>query len=115
MKNLMEYKGYLGSVSFSEEDEILYGKVEFIRDLVSYEGENTKEIKVAFQEAVDDYLQTCEEENREPDKPFKGSFNVRTGSELHRQAAIFAKEQGQNLNQVIIKALEDYLERNTRA
>ena len=34
----MEYKGYLGSVNYNDEDKIFYGRVEYIRSLISYEG-----------------------------------------------------------------------------
>ena len=86
MSTMLEYKGYLGSVEYSDEDEVLHGRLEFIRDLVSYEGKDAKGIKAAFQEAVDDYLELCEAEGRKPDVPLKGSFNVRPGRDLHRRA-----------------------------
>jgi predicted HicB family RNase H-like nuclease len=61
---MLEYKGYFGSVAYSAEDGVLHGRLEFIRDLVSYEGKDAKEIKAAFQEAVDDYVELCELEGR---------------------------------------------------
>ena len=67
MSTMLEYKGYLGSVEYSEEDGVLHGRVEFIRDLVSHEGKDAKGIKAAFQEAVDDYLALCEAEGRKAD------------------------------------------------
>gem|GEM_PF-2577581 len=67
MSTMLEYKGYLGSVEYSNEDEVLHGRLEFIRDLVSYEGKDAKGIKAAFQEAVDDYLDLCEAEGRKVD------------------------------------------------
>jgi predicted HicB family RNase H-like nuclease len=67
MSAMLEYKGYLGSVEYSNEDEVLHGRLEFIRDLVSYEGKDEKGIKKAFQEAVDDYLELCEAEGRKAD------------------------------------------------
>lgn len=65
----LEYKGFLGSVEFSAEDGVLHGRLEFIRDLVTYEGKDTKGIKAAFQEAVDDYVELCELEGRKVDVP----------------------------------------------
>ncbi|MCH7612028.1 MAG: type II toxin-antitoxin system HicB family antitoxin [Candidatus Marinimicrobia bacterium] len=109
MKDMMNYKGYYGSVHYTDEDQVFHGKLMFIRALVSYEGENVTGLKNSFQEAVDDYLLMCEKENIEPEKPFKGSFNVRTGTALHRKAVLFAKERGVNLNNVIIEALDRYL------
>ena len=60
--NTIQYKGYVGSVEFSEEDRIFYGKVMGVRSLISYEGENEKELFNNFHAAVDDYLKTCVEE-----------------------------------------------------
>jgi len=109
MKDTMAYKGYYGSVHYSDEDQIFHGKVEFIRSLVSYEGTDVSSLRTAFEEAVDDYLILCEAESKEPDMPFKGSFNVRTGTDLHRRAVLFAKSKGTNLNSIITDALEKYL------
>ncbi|MCY3668305.1 MAG: type II toxin-antitoxin system HicB family antitoxin [Gemmatimonadetes bacterium] len=110
MKNTMTHKGYTGSAHYDDDDRILYGKIEFIRDLVSYEGTDVNSLRSAFEEAVDDYLDLCRQEGRQPEQPFKGSFNVRMGSELHRRAALYAKEKGANLNQVVKEALERYLD-----
>lgn len=108
-KNLMEYKGYFGSYELSEEDHVFFGKVEFIKDLVSYEGETAEEIVTAFHEAVDDYLETCEEQGKEPDKPFKGSFNVRIGEDLHRQIALAAMKNDMSINSFIKTTLKNKL------
>ena len=67
MGTMLEYKGYLGSVAYSDEDGVLYGRLEFIRDLVTYEGKDAKGIRAAFREAVDDYLELCEAEGRKAD------------------------------------------------
>ncbi len=108
---MMAYKGYYGSVHYSDEDKVFHGKIEFIRSLVSYEGTDVRSLHAAFEEAVDDYMDLCEAEGKEPEMPFKGSFNVRTGTELHRRAALIAKSQGTNLNKIVTDALEKYLSR----
>ena len=109
MKDMMTYKGYYGSVHYSDEDQVFHGKIEFIRSLVSYEGTDVKSLHTTFKEAVDDYLELCEEESKEPEMSFKGSFNVRTGPDLHRRAILCAKSKGMNLNSIITDALEKYL------
>ena len=114
MSTMLEYKGYLGSVEYSDEDEVFHGRLEFIRDLVTYEGRDAKGLKQAFHEAVDDYLALCAEEKRKPDVPLKGSFNVRPGRELHRRAMIFARRKGLNLNAVVSEALRHYLDREDK-
>ena len=67
MNNTMEYKGYVGSVEFSEADGVFFGKVQGIRSLISYEGETAEELIQDFHEAIDDYLALCEEEGRKPE------------------------------------------------
>ncbi|MBQ8128845.1 MAG: type II toxin-antitoxin system HicB family antitoxin [Clostridia bacterium] len=109
MNNTMEYKGYVGSVEFSEEDGLFYGKVQGIRSLLSYEGTNASELVEDFHGAVDDYLTACEEEGTKPEIAYKGSLNVRLGSDLHRRAAIYALSHGQSLNSFIEAAVRDEL------
>lgn len=109
MKKIMEYKGYFGSVNYNDEDEIFYGKVEYIRSLISYEGYDVPSLKANFHSAVDDYLELCEEREIEPEKPFKGSFNIHPGSELHRRVAIEAQQRGINLNKLVTDAISQYL------
>ena len=109
MKDVMTYKGYYGSVHYNDEDQIFHGKLEFIRALVNYEGTDVKTVRQSFEDAIDDYLELCQAEGIEPELPFKGSFNVRTGSELHRRAVLYAKSRNSNLNKVVTEALEQYL------
>jgi len=111
MSDMLEYRGFLGSVLYSGEDETFHGKLEFIRDLVTYEGDDAKRLKQAFREAVDDYLQLCEAEERAPDVPLKGSFNVRPGRDLHRRAMLYARREGLTLNAVVTDALRVSLDR----
>jgi len=106
MKNTMDFKGYTGSVEYSDDDGIFFGKVQFIRALISYEGSNAEELRKDFHDGVDDYLAMCKEKNITPEQPFKGSFNVRVGRDLHRQIAIEAARRGVSLNSLIVAALE---------
>ena len=109
MKDMMRYKEYYGSVHYSDDDQVFHGKIEFIRSLVTYEGTDVKNLRAAFEEAVDDYLELCKEEGKEPETSFKGSFNIRTGPDLHRKAMLIAKLKGTNLNSVVTEALEKYI------
>lgn len=108
MSNTMEYKGYLGSVEFSETDGVFFGKVLGIRALLSYEGTTAKELVEDFHGAVDDYLALCAAEGTQPEKAYKGSFNVRVSPELHRQAALYAQAHHLSLNGVVERALQTY-------
>ena len=94
----MQYKGYVGSVEFSEADGLFFGKVLGIRALISYEGTNAAELVADFHGAVDDYLSLCEAENSEPEKAYKGSFNVRISPDRYRSIAIHAIQDGMTLN-----------------
>ena len=101
----MEYKGYIGNVEFSEEDEVFFGKVLGIRSLVSYEGATAKDLIKDFHDAVDDYLALCKAEGREPERAYKGSFNIRISPELHKQAIRCAESNQMSLNSFVEKAL----------
>ncbi len=107
--SLLTYKGYVGTVEYSAEDHCLFGKLAYIRDLISYEATTVKALEKAFREAVDDYLQCCKQQKREPNVPFKGTFNVRIAPELHRLAAIAAGEE--SLNAFVSKAIQEKVER----
>ena len=105
MNNTMEDRGYVGSVEFSEEDGILFGRVMGIRALISYEGESGKELLADFHSAVDDYLSLCDEKGIEPEKAYKGSFNVRISPELHKKIAVRAAAEQISLNSYVENAL----------
>jgi len=109
VSNTMEYKGYVGSVEFSESDSLLFGKVIGIRSLISYEGTTAKTLIKNFHETVDDYLALCETRGEEPEKAYKGSFNVRISPQLHKQAVICATTKRVSLNSFVEKALENFV------
>ena len=109
MNNTMEYKGYIGSVEFSETDGILYGKVQGIRSLISYEGITVPDLINDFHHAVDDYLSICVQEGKQPETAYKGSLSIRLGPELHRRAALYAMNHKQSLNSFIADAVDEKL------
>ena len=106
MNDILQYKSYYASVHFSSEDEVFFGKILGIDDLVNFEGASVKELKKAFHEAVDDYLETCKEIGKEPNKTYKGSFNVRIPTSLHKEAAVFASTLNVSLNDFIKTAID---------
>ena len=107
--NMMEYKGYLGTVEYSPEDHCLYGKLAYIRDLVNFEADNVADLEQEFRQAVDDYLEDCAALDKTPDKPCKGSFNVRTTPELHKAAVIASGSS--SLNAFVSEAIKEKIER----
>lgn len=106
MNNVIQYKNYTGSIELSQDDMVFYGKVLGIKSLISYEGKSAKELYKNFSETIDDYLNTCKENNIEPELPFKGSFNIRISPELHKKIAIFSINHKMSINQYINNVLE---------
>ncbi len=102
----LKYKGYTGSVEYSEEDNCLFGKVQgMMRDSITYEGTTVEELTADFEGAVDDYLQLCEEKGVEPRKPYTGVLNVRLTPEIHGSAAMAAQKAGISINAFIKNAV----------
>lgn len=106
MNGTMEYKGYMGSAEFSAEDGVFFGKVQGVRALISYEGTTVKELIADFHTSVDDYLEVCAAEGKEPEKGYKGTFNVRISPELHRKAAMAALSEKITLNRFVERSIE---------
>jgi predicted HicB family RNase H-like nuclease len=108
-KDYLEHKDFHGTVHFSNEDAVFYGKISGINDLITFEGASVKELQRAFKEAVEDYISICEKEKIPVLKSMKGSFNVRISPDLHQKAAIVSSKQGISLNQFVQKAIESSL------
>lgn len=113
--NTLKYKGYIGSVAYSEPDKVFFGKIEGIQGLVNYEGESVQELTAAFHEAVDDYLIFCEEHNWKPEKSYSGAFNVRVTPGTHRDIANLAAEAGISINAFVKKALDEAVQKSEPA
>jgi predicted HicB family RNase H-like nuclease len=109
MSETLQYKGYDGLVLYSAEDKLLFGHIAGIRDMVTYEGTDVQSLETNFHAAIDEYLAFCKETGKTPDTPFKGTFNVRVGPDLHKRAALLAESRKTKLNTVVQQALEEYL------
>ena len=109
MSDMLDYKGYSGTVEYSTADNVLFGKVLGIKGLISYEGDSVQALKEDFKNAVDDYLEECAEDGVEPQKPYRGSFNVRISPELHRTIALYSASRGQTLNSTVEEALKRFV------
>ncbi|MDO5562884.1 MAG: type II toxin-antitoxin system HicB family antitoxin [Synergistaceae bacterium] len=105
MNNTMEYKGYYGSVEYSPKDEVFFGRVVGVSDHITFEGKSVDDLKHDFQLSIEDYLDSCRELGKEPEKIYKGSFNIRIKPELHKQLAIFSKLHNQTLNKSVEEAI----------
>lgn len=106
MKTL-KYKGYVGSIEFSPEDNLLFGEILGIDGLVNYEGTTMQELTDSFHEAVEDYLAFCKDHNWIPQKSYSGAFNVRVSPDTHRQIFNRATEAGISINAFVKKVLDE--------
>ena len=109
MKNTMSYKGYSGSVEFSDEDNLFFGRIIGINDHITFEGDNVESLRNDFQDAVEDYLIICSQLGKEPEKAYKGTFNVRIAPTLHKDLAIYSASQGKTLNSTVEEAIRSYI------
>lgn len=105
----MAYKGYSARVEYDDEDGIFVGRIAGIRDGVGFHADSVAELREAFHEAVDDYIETCARIGKEPQKAFSGQMMFRVNPELHRRAVVAAELAGKSLNQWA----EDVLNRAT--
>lgn len=109
MNNLMKYKGYYGSIDVSLDDGVIHGKLECINDLITYEALTVPDLQKAFEDAVEDYLETCKELGKQPEKTMSGTFNVRIGESLHKEAYLASRAKKLSLNDFVRNAIRDAL------
>ena len=108
MSNMLEYKGYYGTIEISEADNILFGKVVEIDGLISFEGDNAKNLKEDFENAIDEYLEMCKEQGIEPQKSYHGKLSVHVSPELHKTLAVYSISHGQSLNYTVEEAIKHF-------
>ena len=111
--DILKYKEYEGTADLDMQRGVCRGKILFIDDLVTYEADSPRELQQEFEAAVDDYVATCATLGKEPQRPFRGLFNVRVPPELHRATALRATSDAVSLNDVVVRALDCFL--NVRA
>ena len=110
MNNVMIYKGYWAEIKYSDEDRCFYGTIEGLpSSSISFEGQNVKELRKDFEEAIDLYLEDCKANNEVPEVQCKGSLNVRLGTELHTKAKLKSIEMNISINELIKEAVEAYV------
>lgn len=102
----MHYKGYEATVEFDEDAEIFHGEVLNLRDVITFQASTARDLKQAFADSVEDYLDFCRSRGEEPEKPFSGQFVVRTEPVLHKAVSLAAKREGMSLNKWVTAALE---------
>lgn len=110
MKDVIIYKGFIGSVHFASEDRVFYGKVEGINDLISFEGKTVDELEEGFKYMVDEHIKDCKKNHLPLEKSYKGNLNIRLAPELHKKAVHSAALKGISLNQYINDAIRKELQ-----
>lgn len=112
MNKILEYKGYHAKIEFDAKDVILVGEVLGVNDSLSFNAKSVNEIIDAFHQSIDEYLELCKEIGKNPDKEFKGMFNIRISPDLHKKLYYKAEEEGISMNSFIERALNTYFEPN---
>lgn len=110
MSNIIDYRGYQAVIEFSSEDSTLFGKVMDIDDKIIFEIDNPCNAESIFQEVIDDYIELCKENSKEPCKPYKGVFNVRIDPSLHKKAVQIARNQHISLNAFVETSIKKSIE-----
>jgi predicted HicB family RNase H-like nuclease len=106
----LQYKGFLGSIEMDLDEFFMFGELLFINDLITYEAKSLEDLQREFEASVDDYLETCKKLERNPQKPYSGTFNVRIGAELHRQVAMHSLLLGTSINDFVKIAVQEKIE-----
>jgi len=112
---MLNYKGYIGHVEFDEDAEIFYGEVINTKDIITFQGKTVKELKQAFIDSIDDYLDFCTSRGEKPEKPFSGKLNLRLTPDIHREAYITAKCEGMSLNTWIVDTVKEAIHHQQQA
>lgn len=104
--NQLSYKGYSAAVEFDAEDAILFGHIAGINDIIGFHADTVADLKTAFREAVDDYIETCAKIGKTPEKPYSGRVMFRVDPAVHAEVARAAELSGQSLNAWVEGALK---------
>jgi predicted HicB family RNase H-like nuclease len=110
---MIEYKGYSGVFEFDSSIDAFHGHIVGLQDVVTFQGRSLDELRREMAESVEDYLEACAEVGKEPERPYRGEFLVRTTPELHRAVAIRAEASGMSLNAWVESTLNSVV-RETR-
>ncbi len=109
ISGVLSYGGYVGSIEYDSEENIFHGKVLYIQDSVLFNGDSIEKLRVDFEQSIQDYLQACEAEGLEPNKPMSGTFNIRTSPENHYCLSILSKREKTSLNNIVNLAITEYI------
>jgi predicted HicB family RNase H-like nuclease len=102
----MEYKGYIAKVEFDDEAGLFHGEVMNTRDVITFQGDCVADIRQAFIDSIEDYLEFCASRGEKPEKPFSGRLVLRMPADVHQKVYLHAKASGMSLNEWINKAIQ---------
>lgn len=102
---MMEYKGYLGKIEFDDEADVFHGEVVNIRDVITFEGQSVDELRQAFEDSIEDYIEFCLERGDQPEQPFSGRFTVQLSPEEHRRIVLAAAKAGKRVDSWVAEIL----------
>ena len=108
----LEYKGYIGSIEYSREDNCLFGKVSGLNreTCITYEGVTAEELYNDFRAGVEHYLEHCKRKGIIPQKSYNGVLNILISPEVHSRMAIYAQNSGTSIDAFISDSIEKRLE-----
>jgi len=102
---MMNYKGYLGHVTYDSDAKLFHGEVLGLKDVITFAGTNVKELEKAFKDSINDYLAWCKERGEKPEKTFSGNLRIRIEPNLHAKLAQEASLHNVSLNKFIVEKL----------
>jgi predicted HicB family RNase H-like nuclease len=97
--NTLSHKGFKASIAFDEDDNVLVGRILGINDVIGFHADSVEGLRAAFQEAVEDYVETCKKIGKAPEKAYSGRLMLRVDPKVHSRVAIAAEMAGKSLNQ----------------
>lgn len=104
---MYSYKGFIGKVKFDPDAKLLHGEVIGTNDVITFQADNAKDIEKEFKESIDDYLEFCQNEGKEPEKSYSGETRLRMGVALHKSAVTLANKEGhKSMNDWIVKTIK---------
>ena len=102
---MMKYKGYQAKVEFDDEQNLFYGEVLGVRDVITFQGASVKDLKAALKNSVEDYIVFCKDRGEAPEKAYSGRFLIRLTAKQHQKIAEAARRAGLSLNRWIVTRL----------
>lgn len=102
---MIKYKGYIGKVTYDSNLKVFHGDVIGVKHVITFEGRDAEEIESSFKDAIDDYLEMCEEEGIKPERTFSGKFLLRLSPDLHEKLVYEATLHNKSLNEYVIDTL----------